>query len=324
MADETATVEAPATPVPAAVTPPQLDDNAVRAAMEAMDKRQADAESGFNPTDTSIPVELSPTTDTQVPDKFKNDDGTVDVEKLKTSTRQLDEAIQSKELTIEDMLSQYREKEAKFRNLPNPAKLEARLNPAAPATENPLGILNQPGKNPQEEAIRQQIIADFNADPVATMIRLSEIVAERKAAEKLAPIQRDIDSRLEVERENYLRSSLKEAAQADPRILQPQMYSEVLRELDADPGYWALKNPHEVAWLKVKARLRIGEHQAQPSRPITPIIGGGLPPPVPRADTGLTQQNLAAAMRTAKTPEEISKVDKLMRQFLEKVDASVR
>lgn len=253
--------------------PQPMDDAAVRAAIS-----KAEAE-GLNPETLSLqdlsqgqnaqPQPEAPRPD--VPEKFRKPDGTVDVEKLQTSNRQLTEALQKKESevtkTIDDYLKEYEANEKKFRELPNPNKLAANLRQEQPVPAAPAVMT--------DDQLRNILMRDFQADPLATTAQLIDIAIQKR----LEPIEAD-------KRKNTVRENIAELASKDPRITKPEVFQAITAKLAQSPELWNLKNPHKAAWLEVKDELRLGEYapqaaQAQPSRPASPILGGGTPPSVP-------------------------------------------
>jgi hypothetical protein len=206
---------------------------------------------------------------TPVPQKFLKTDGTVDVDKIQASTRQLDEAIQNKQALVQKSVDDYLEMEKKFRNLPNPEKLAAQVPQItqAPTAPIPQGQLTP---QQQEEIVRR----DYAADPLGTTTRLLDLMLTAK----FQPIEER--NQIEARRQN-----IQKIAEKDPRILQSDYFDAVNAKLQADPDLWKLKNPHKAAWLEVKEEMRLGEPvlgqvQAQPSRPSV-VLGGGSPPSVP-------------------------------------------
>ena len=97
---------------------PPMDDNAVReifakaAASGAEDLTQV-IQAPALPGQPVEPVQASAPSPGEVPAKFKKPDGTVDEEKLKASSAQLDQANEQKQKTIEEILAEYKEKERK-------------------------------------------------------------------------------------------------------------------------------------------------------------------------------------------------------------------
>jgi hypothetical protein len=253
---------------------PELDDAAVR---EAIARAEAQGQSPESLTVSDLsqgkPQEPAPQAQkadapkTDVPEKFLKPDGEVDVEKLQASTKQLDEAIQKKEVNldaaIEKMLTDYREKERTYKGMPNPARLSAQT---ASQPESPV----VPDVDLQR--IEQRLLADFQQNPLATIDTWVDI----KVKEKLRPLE-------EKERDNGIRGNLMAIAKEDPRVI--AHVADIRAEFDREPELLQLKNPHKVAWLQVKERLRLGEQpkgvQAQPSKPLSPVLGGGTPPPPP-------------------------------------------
>lgn len=299
---------------PAEVAPPpvKLDLAAVRAAtieaakqgIDPFEMVVGDLNKGQAPVQQAKPVAVEPPL--EVPEKFKKPNGEVDVEKLKTSTERLDEAIEKKEQalnkTIDDYVREHREKETKFRNLPNPEKLEAKLQAQAPVPP-PAPI--------DPNIVRARIEQDFERDKIGTLSDLVDIIVSQRIGKAVEPLQQDIEQvRLE-RQDRQLRANLQELADKDPRILNPKVFAAITAKLDASPELWNLKNPHKAAWLDVKDELRLGETpiggSAQPSRSPSPILGGGTPPPAPSSSEGTLSVDtlLQAASRIGRDPRDV-------------------
>jgi hypothetical protein len=256
------------------------------------------------------------------PAKFVNPDGTVDVNKLQASTAQLDAAMQDKKLTIDEMVAQYKAKEAQFRNLPRSpeqvasyAQQVAQQQPVPP----PPQAFQQPmpapyGAPPDPQAAYQQLMADFQRDPIGTMYDMARQVTQRETK----TFQDFIAQAREQQRDTSIKNNLMELAKEDPRVAHPVIYQEIVAELGREPGYLHLQNPHEAAWLKVKARMRLGDtlnQPAQPSKTPAPILGGGTPPPVPSM---VGQNNPLAfnqAIQAAKGKDEMKALEQQLRDL---------
>lgn len=299
--------------------PVKLDEAQVRAAM-----KQA-AASGTDPFSLAVgdlnqgeaPKErVEPPQ--EMPDKFKKPNGEADVEKLKASTRQLDEAIQQKEVklkTVEEMFQEYKVKETQFRSMPNPDKLAAQIPPG------PVQPLT-PAQVPME-AMKARILQDLNADPVGTITDLIAVISKQQ----LQPIE-------EERRDNAIRQNIRALAEKDQRILNPQVFAAVNAKLASDPDLWKLKNPHKAAWLEVKEDLRLGEltqAQAHPSKPSAPILGGGTPPPAPSSSETTQDVIFGAAAQLGKDPrdrkydpKQQAAVDQAAKRFFDDLERRAR
>lgn len=273
---------------PLAKAEPELDDNAVRAAIARAESTGMDPES-LKMSDLSQPQaqETAPAK-TEVPEKFLKPDGEVDVEKLKTSTKQLGEALKAKEeavqKTVDDYLKDYKEMEAKFRAAPNPERLAQEL-PKAPAQEVMPSMT--------EEQLRQRLAKDLEMDPIGTMTGLIDVIVSKK----MSPVTQDIEMVREERRNNTIRENIAKIAKSDPRILQSDIYGAVNQKLKEEPELWNLKNPHQIAWLKVKEELRLGEFQtqtAQPSKIPSPVLGGGSPASAPSSQASGTRDKISS------------------------------
>jgi hypothetical protein len=245
-----------------------------------------------------------------VPAKFVKSDGTVDVEKLQASSRQLDAATEQKVLSIDEMVAQYKEKERAFKALPRNPEQVAQL-----AQEVARAPVAPPQPTPNQDALQQQILTDLQRDPVGTII---DIVRTLNAQEQ-KPIKEFMQTVQEQQRDNGIKSNIAELAKADPRVANPGVYAEIVKELDSDPGYWKLKNPHKAAYNEVKARLRLGDvtTPAQPGRPAAPILGGGTPPPVPSTSGSAPNAlNIQQAIGQMKTPQEQAAVESELRRLM--------
>lgn len=262
----------------------ELDERAVREAsiraeannQDPLTTTMADYAAAQGPVVQEKPAELPPAMPMseieaariEVPEKFKKPDGEVDVDKLRTSTKQLDEAVKAKEAelskTVDDYMSEYTTLEKKFRNMPNPKKL---------AQERPSVQEQVPPAHMTDQQLQEMIRRDYQADPLATMTNLMEIAISKR----LEPYEQE-------RKEGAIKSNISQLAKEDPRVLNPKVFDAINAELVRNPGYNALPNPHRAAWLEVKDRLRLGEPfqaPAQPSRPSAPVLAGGTPPSAP-------------------------------------------
>lgn len=288
---------------------PMLDDNAVRQAIAAAEANNQD------PTTIKL-SELSqgtvapeaPKATPEVPVKFLKSDGAVDVEKIQASTKQLEEAVQQKEAklqeatkSVDDLVKHYLDLENKFKNTPNPDKIMAQIPPPPP----PQQML------PPQQMSDQQLLAMINEDmknnPAATVAQLVEIAISKR----LQPIE-------EKERIGYVRENVEKLAKADPRFL--QHYNAVTAKIDSDPDIRRLKNPHRAAWLEVKEEMRLGEPspvQAQPSKPLSPVLGGGTPPSAP-SSSGPTHQDILGNLDKIdlRDRKQEAMADEAIKQFL--------
>ena len=303
-------------PVNTAPTPP-MDEASVRAAVmkaESEGKEVADISAQTSGLDKIVPI---PSVNPQdVPAKFLKPDGTVDVQKITDSTKQLDAGIEKKQLTVEEALAQYKEKERQFRNLPsNPAQVQRYVQDQVQSQAQPQAPQPVPVATPPIDQLQAQIAQEYQRDPIGTMVDLTRALIQNQQK----PVLDFIEKLREQERDNGIKSNLSQLAKDDPRILQPQVYAEILKEMESDPGYTQLRNPYKAAWNEVKGRLRLGDIQtpAQPSRTATPILGGGTPPPVPSSASGpASPQNLLAAIGQIKTTEEQQRVEAELRQLM--------
>ncbi len=193
---------------------PQLNDGDVRAAIanaeangiDALSLKLSDLEAK-EPAKTPAPQsETKPAL--EIPEKFKKPDGEVDVEKLKTSTRQLDEALQKKEeklqKTVEEMYAEYKAKEKKLSSTPNAEKLAA--SAAAPVAPPPPVDLVQ---------LKARILQDMQSDPVGAITELIDIISERK----LEPVKSHMEQTAEERRDNAIRANIR--ALAEERCSRP-------------------------------------------------------------------------------------------------------
>jgi ribosomal protein S15P/S13E len=321
-----------------------LDDAAVRNAVMAAEAAGEDVVSignggtplpvGMTNTRPSLLPQTPPVTPTPAPartpettQRFMKPDGTVDVEKLKASSEQLDQALQQKQeglqqvpLTPEQMLTAYKEKERLYRSLPNPEKIanaagvQPVVQPPQPPVQAPIPNAMPPATVSPEQ-YRAQIQADLQANPVDTIIDLIKAVT-LNSNEPLLKIARDIE---ENKKDDATRRNLAQIATEDPRI--GQYYQEVLKVFDEEPAFLNAKNPHRAAWNEVKARMRLGElnQPTQPSRTASPILGGGTPPPVPSTQQSLNPSNLHQAMKQARTSQDLAAVEVEMRKIADQV-----
>lgn len=215
----------------------------------------------------------------EIPQKFQRPDGTVDEDKLKASTENLQQAIEKKATTIEEALARYKELEKKHTEL----GVQAKQLPIVPPISSPAQTASQSGIDPQLEQVRQQLLALQREDPIAFAVEISKAVSRKEASEIAAPALLIAANIAEERKDSTMRTNLASLAEKDPRIMNPELYQTLMDELNSDPAYFRLKNPHKAAWNEVKERMRLGEPntvQTQPSTP-GPTLGRGTPPSVP-------------------------------------------
>lgn len=265
---------------------PQLDESVIRQAIANAEANNQDpltlTKEDYAQAQGSNPAPAV------VPQKFLKPDGAVDVEKIQASTRQLDEAIQTKEQALQKTVDDYLQAEAKFRNLPNPQRL-AQNAPPAPA----VPMQEQPQLTPQQ--LQARLDADLRADLPGTVANLVDAIVEHRLKAAVQPLQQDIEATRQERMNNERRANLQAIAEKDPRILNQQVFDAINAKLTAEPELWKLKNPHKAAWLEVKDELRLGDPtpgQALPSRP-SPVLGGGTPPSAPPSANPQSQDILA-------------------------------
>lgn len=229
------------------------------------------------------PVQTAPV---PVPEKFKTPEGTVDEEKLKASSKQLDAVLEEKEKSIDEMMADYKAREKKLHELSQQkADLSKQLPPLAP-----LNAAQVNPNDPQIQQMHQQILADMQRDPVNTSIMLNQALVKKE----LEPLIQRFQQEDEMRQDGLRRESFQRLAESDPRVMQNQYYAAINQVLDEDPAMMRLKNPHKAAWNEVKERLRLGEPMvpAQPSMS-SPQLGRGAPPSVSTFQGQPTPQSLA-------------------------------
>lgn len=247
-----------------------------------------------------------------IPAKFVNPDGTVDVEKLQASSKQLDTALAEKVLTVEEMVAQYKEKENKLRNLPNPNNPESIARFAQTAPQPIPAQIPQPAA-PDPNSLQAQILADLQRDPVGTIVDLVKAVNSTENK----PLHEFVTTLKEKQKDEGMKNNIIQLVKEDPRVANDAVHKAILAEMDSDPGYRGMRNPYKAAWNEVKARLRLGDAQipSQPSKTASPILGGGTPPPVPSTTGGYSPSTIGAAIGQAKTKDEMSAVEAELRKL---------
>lgn len=319
-------------PQPRMQPEPILDEAAVRAAVMAAEA------SGEDPTRiprnavAQVPTPPLPEeparaeTPVGLPEKFKKPNGEADVDKLKAATQALIDANKTKEAkiqkTAQDYLDAYLAEEKAFRESPNPDRMaeELRLRqaaPAAPAPIPPAPVMTTP------EQMKAAMLADLDKDPLGTLFRIVEIVTDKK----IEPLHRETATTREERRNATIKSNIEEVARNDSRVLDPVVFAAINAKLAAEPALRGLKNPHYQAFLAVKEELRLGEPTgapAQPSRPSSPTLGGGTPPPTPASSGApLNYDSVAAAIRSVDTkdPTQMARLEAAAKAYF---DRSVR
>lgn len=282
---------------------PLLDETAVRQAIADAESKNLDPQT-LTLSDLAQGPEKNPPVEkpVEVPQKFLKPDGAVDVDKLQASTQALDAAIQKKEeaitKTVDDYMREYNEKQTKFRTMPNPERVAV-----PPALAPPVPSQNEPQSF--EEIVRR----DYQNDPLLTTTRLIDLAIQKR----MEPLEVK-------ERNETIRSNLQALAAKDSRVMRGDIYEAIQAKLNSDPDLWKLKNPHKAAWLEVKEELRLGEPTmapAQPSKPLSPVLGGGTPPSAPSTSVASPQaviQNLNALDLRDKKQEAMG--DEAIRQML--------
>lgn len=314
------TVDTNPAELPPSMAQPQVTSDLV--AMEAQIKAASDAAQARGEDPSKLPIGVLAGEVPNVPKKFVQPTGEVDVEKLKASTERLNEEIQKKE-EVRKSVDDYLQAEKKFRNLPNVEKLTQK----APAAPQPV-IQEVPMTREQIEA---RINADIQANPAATVANLIDIMFEQKFGQKIKPLEEGIQVTLQRERDEQTRANLKALADRDPRIMNQEVFDAVNAKLAENPKYWELKNPHKAAWLEVKDEMRLGDVPqgafAQPSRTPSPILGGGTPPPPQSQPSGvINQENVLAAMGKAnfKDAAQVANLERAMKALADSEWRSTR
>lgn len=286
----------------------KLDKAQVRAAtlraaeqgMDPFDLVIGDLNQGLTPVQQKIAQAETPV---DVPEKFKKPNGEADVEKLKASTKQLNEGIQAKE-EVQKSIDDYLVAEKRFKSLPNLQKLKAE----APASV--LAPAPAPATLSMEE-LKAKIAVDLQRDAPGTVLDLVEIAVQERLKREIGPLKADAEERKIERQDRQLRDNLSQLAQKDPRILHPVVFDAINAKLEEKPEFWNLQNPHKAAWLEVKDEMRLGEvpngASAQPSRLPSPILGGGTPSPAPSSsDQALSADTLLqAASRIGRDPRDV-------------------
>lgn len=271
-----------------APAPTVNEEDALRQMFIDADKKGIELNDRITVPAPAILEQPKPPVVTSFPEKFKTPEGTVDEEKLKASSKQLETAIVEKQKSIDEIIADYKVKEREYSEL-SQKKSELSKNPPAPPQPIqtvPFPVTPAVAADPQMAQLHQQILADMHRDPVGTTIMLNEAMLQKK----LEPIMDRMRQEDEVRRDLTMRESLAKLADEDPRILNGQNYEMVKQIINEDPGIMRLKNPFKAAWNEAKGRLRLGE-QARPSTP-TPTLGGGAPPSVSTLPGSQTPQTL--------------------------------
>ena len=279
------------------VVAPSADEEAQMKAMfqgvtmENLDEPVKQAAPQGQPPAQSVPPAAVPVA--EAPKKFLRPDGTVDEEKLKTSSEQFGKAIEQKQKTVDEMLAEYRDKEKQFTELGTKAKQLKETQAPSPASDTQQAF-PQVNPNQSPEQIRAQLLQLQQDDPIGFAVEIAKVVA-RKEAQEIALPALQVTARLaEQERDSTMRQNLVQLAEKDSRVQDPALYAELITELNSDPAYFRLKNPVKSAWNEVKERLRLGEPQgsAQSSQTPGPTLGRGAPPSVSSLPQPMSQQTV--------------------------------
>lgn len=309
-------------PAPQPPAAPEMDEAAVRAAVQAAEANGSDPAKiplsalaqGSQPKDQT-PAE-SPV---EVPEKFKKPTGEVDEEKLKASTEALRQSVQQKQekldelKTVEDYIREYRELESQNSSLPNAKKTEAK-------TQEALSQV-QPPQNLTDQQLRERLAADFQRDFVGTTSDLVDLIVQKRLEEKLKTVQEPLEKIMADQKVSQMRDAIQAVAEKDPRVMQPGFYQAIMQKLKTEPTYWKLKNPFRSAWNDVRDELRLEApgkpEQAPSSKPASPILGGGTPPPSPSQGTTINAESLGRAIQGSnhRNAQEMDALEKAARQL---------
>lgn len=246
------------------------------------------------PVVTQQPVQTTP----EVPAKFQKPDGTVDEEKLKTSSQQLEQAVEKRQKSIDEMVAEYKANEEKLRQTGQEANnLKKALQSQISEPSQPVSQIPQ---NLPPDQLQAQLLRNFQNDPLGVIAEISRVVSQKEAAEIARPALQASEAFQEQQRDRSMRQNLLALAEQDGRIQDPNLYNELINELNSDPGYRNLKNPLKSAWNEVKDRLRLGEPtgSAQPGQASGPILGRGVPPSVSSLPQPMSPDRVQDAVRT--------------------------
>jgi hypothetical protein len=269
------------------------------------------------PVVTQQAVQTTP----EIPAKFQKPDGTVDEEKLKASSEQIQGVIEQKKKSIDEMLAEYKANEEKLRQTGQEANNLKQALQERKISEPPAQIpSNVQGLTPQQ--IHANLLQQMSDDPIGAVFEIAKVVSQKEGREIAAPALEVAARFAEQQRDADMRQNLLSIAEKDVRIQNPELYAEFVKELNSDPAYFRLKNPQRAAWNEVKDRLRLGEPtpgSAQPSQASSPVLGHGVPPSVSSLPQPMSADRVQEAVRTVNPfSEEGKKMEEaLIKQMAE-------
>lgn len=219
------------------------------------------------PTQPEQPVEQAPVTpaveatkvDVVVPDKFKNPDGSVNVDNLAKSTQNVEEAIANyliKEKELKRKMNEVRAQENAYIN-PIPA-------PNAPAPTIPVNT-----------NFAAQLEADVARDGFGVVAAKLFTAAQQSAVEQL---QGEINALKGVNAENTTKSQIQAIGKNDPWVYTAEGVDTLNRVLTEQPYLMTAEDPYKAAYLfyngqksvasKSNSQVLTPTPQARPSAPI--------------------------------------------------------
>ena len=211
-------------------------------------------------TATVTPVNEATKPEVVVPDKFKNPDGSVNVDNLNKSTQNVDEAIAT-----------YLAKEKELKRKMNEVKAQenAYINPpAAIAAPAPANI-------PINPTFAAQLEADVARDGFGVVAAKLFTAAQQSAVEQ---IKGELDTLKGVNADNTTKQQIESIGKSDPWVYTPEGMATLTKILDEQPYLWNASDPYKAAYLqynglksvalKSNSQVLTPTPQARPTAPV--------------------------------------------------------
>ena len=220
------------------------------------------------PTQPEQPLQASVTppveatkVETVVPDKFKNQDGSVNVDNLNKST-----------LNVEEAIANYLAKEKELKRKMNEVKAQenAYINP--PANIAPVNSI------PVNSNFAAQLEADIAKDGAGIVLAKLFTAAQESVEERVA---KEISLLKNVNAENTTKSQIQSIGKSDPWVYTPEGIDTLNRVLSEQPYLMSAEDPYKAAYMFYNGQKSVASKSN--SQVLTPTPQARASAPVPTA-----------------------------------------
>lgn len=251
--------------VPAVITPPTTPEQPPQETVEAPVTKEAEA------TKTEVVV----------PEKFKNPDGSVNVDNLAKSTQNVEEAIAT-------YLA--KEKELKRKMNEVKAKENAYIKPV-PAPNAPAPVV------PVNTNFAAQLEADIAKEGAGVVLAKLFTAAQESVEER---VQSRIQALQDVNAQNTTKQQVEAIGKSDPWVYTPEGVATLTKVLEEQPYLQAAEDPYKAAYLYYSGIKSVASKSS--SQVLTPTPQARPSAPVP---TGQAVNRTSAPVIKLETKEDI-------------------